>query len=249
MAQILFNCDWFQWFARDVLGSEGHDIEITNKRGTICFTCEVAREFTNRTPFYKKPINNTWTNQKFLSGLQDDQILGTFGDTHLLTEKLLIALIEDTEKYHRNLSPKLNVVLKSTISRTAQIMVPGPRNNGKPLGKRVNEYFKEVGGIPKMFLVTFPYVIPPPEEQEVENPFIQDVSATRRPQRIKYQNQFFDLKSMGMYCNKSHWKSILLKNNSFWVVDCNPPNISLENGNLVPTCEYQLTIALYDLPH
>lgn len=56
------------------------------------------------------------TSQMFLSGLQNDQILGKYGDTHLLTENLLIALIEDTEKYHRNLGPQLNVVLKSTLS-------------------------------------------------------------------------------------------------------------------------------------
>lgn len=91
-----------------------------------------------------------------------------------------------------------------------------------------------------MFLVTFPYVILPPEKQKVEKPVIQDVSATLRPLRIKYQNQFFDLKSMEMYCNGNHWKSVLFKDNSVWVVDCNPPNIPLVNGNLVATYENQL---------
>lgn len=131
-------------------------VDFTNKRRTVCYTCEVAREYINRTPVSRFPTDNTWTTQLFLSGLENDQKLGAFGDAHILTEQFLIALIEDTEKYHRNLSPKLHVVLQSTLSRSQprQILPPGPRNSDATLAARVYEYFEEIRGVPKIFMVS-----------------------------------------------------------------------------------------------
>lgn len=69
---------------------------------------------------------------------------------------LLVALIEDTENYHRNLSPKMDVVLLSTLNRSQprQVIPPGPRNSDAMLRARVYEYFKEIRRVNEIFMVS-----------------------------------------------------------------------------------------------
>lgn len=209
MATMLFNCEWFKWFAKGVVGTEGHKIEITNKRRQVCYTCQVAVEYINRTPISNVPANNTWTTEQFLAGLDDEHTLGAFGDTAWLLELFMVALIEDTEKYHRHLSPNFNFVLQSTISKKlpTQIHPPGPRNTEFPLPDRINHYFKEIGRVPKMFLVRF--------------------RDHQGPLRIRFNHLQFDLKSVAQYCHQQrHYKSVVLINNIFWLVDCFPSSIT-----------------------
>lgn len=117
MAQMMFNCHRINDFASSITGMGDHEME----KGKMCYTCQLAEEYFNRTPTPKTPILCTWSTTTFIQGLEERQRFGAYGDLGDIIKYLFKAIDRDTKKCHKWLAPKLSKFLqmhsKSKISR------------------------------------------------------------------------------------------------------------------------------------
>lgn len=177
----------------------------------LCYTCELAQEYIQRTPTPPSPILCSWSTPEFLSGLDENLKLDKYQDLTDFIKYLFKAIDRDTKSYHKWLVPKLNQLMQMSPRKSHRL--PGftycdHEELNLNFEERLRKYFERINNCtPRIIMVELP-------KNKCKKP---------KPKQISVENETWRLKTVAIYENNNNWMcGVVLMLEEFVILDCYP---------------------------